>query len=166
MRARECSHLLRTGHRCRCAALRNQPWCRHHAPKKAPAGPPPLRARDRYSRLSHWSDVGRTLAWIDPAEIPGEAYSILCALLEDGVGGISDRQAGRLLRGLLRRIGQVPFLPPGPPSVPTAPSQPAENQPAPIHLPNPATPAPVDFDQMLESILIQYPEARAALNAK
>jgi hypothetical protein len=113
MQARECHFRLPNGRKCRAAATRNQPFCRHHRPKPAVAGPPPLRKRDLYCRLGHWAHVSRNIPWFDPAEIPDEIYGILYSLLQDDVGGISDREAGRLLRGLLRRVGQVPFPLPG-----------------------------------------------------
>lgn len=151
MRARECSHLLHNDHRCRCAAIRNQPWCRHHAPKPAVAGPPPLRARDRYSRLSHWADVGRNLPWTSPEEIPGEIYDILFSLLQDDSAGISDRQAGRLLRGFLRRLGSVPFAIPDDPSAPVAPD------------PSASSDDPTGLDRLVDSLQQCHPGLRAAM---
>jgi hypothetical protein len=114
--APECSALLATGRKCRAAATRGRAFCRHHDPtaKTAPATRP-ISKRDLFSRLRRWSQLSRDLPWLDPAEIPAEAFSIFLALLEDGEGGISDREAGRLLRGLFRRLGAVPFAPPRPP---------------------------------------------------
>jgi hypothetical protein len=110
--APECRFVLPKGRNCRCAATRNQEFCRHHAPRPAIPGPPPIPKRDRYSRIQHWAQLGRNLAWLDPAEIPLEVHAILHSLLQDG---ISDREAGRLLRGLLQRFGSVPFPVPEPP---------------------------------------------------
>ena len=124
MQARECSFRLANGRTCHAAATRNQPFCRHHGPKPAVAGPPPLSRRDRYSRLARWADLGRRVPWLDPSQVPSEAYSILESLLEDGTTGISDREAGRLLRGLLRRLGSVPFPLPGEPGVSGDPADP------------------------------------------
>jgi hypothetical protein len=107
----ECAFTLPSGQKCRCAATRNQKFCRHHGAKTSGAVP----KRDRYSRIRRWSGLNRVLPSIKPVDIPFEAYSICLALLEDGPTGISDREAGRLLRGLSRRFGSVPFpLPPDP----------------------------------------------------
>lgn len=135
MQARECRFHLPAGRKCRAAATRNQPFCRHHGPKAARPGPPPLPKSERYSRLAHWSWLGRSLPWLDPSEIPGEVWMILSSLLEDGTGGISDRVAGRLLRALLRRHGSVPF------PVPAAAAAP---EPAPEPSPEPAAPSPLE----------------------
>jgi hypothetical protein len=124
--APECRFILPTGRKCRCAATRRQDYCRHHAPKPAAPGPPPPPKRDLYSRLSHWAQVSRNVPWIDPSEIPFEIHTILRALLDNG---ISDREAGRLLRGLLLRLGEVPFPIP----------EPADAQP---NIPGPALPGP------------------------
>jgi len=164
MRARECSHLLANGHRCRCAAIRNQPWCRHHAPQGAAAPPPPLRARDRFSRLARWSGAVHRMPLLGPAEIPIQIYGILMSLLEDGDGGISDRQAGRLLRGYLRRLGKVPFPVPGRRPAPGASAPPEAGRSAPPHLRFPDSSAPVDYDHLFESVLQQVPEMRALID--
>jgi hypothetical protein len=124
MQAPECKFRLPNGHKCRCVATRNQPFCRHHGPKSA--GPPPLRRRDRYSRLARWAQLSRTLPWIEPSEIPFEIWAILHSLLEDD---ISDREAGRLLRALLQRHGDVPFPLPNEINAPPAPASP---EPTPI----------------------------------
>lgn len=97
--APECRYTLPNGRKCRGLAVHNQPFCRHHGPKFS--GPPPLPRRERYSRLSRWARLSRQLPWLDAADIPGEFHNILLSLLENG---ISDREAGRLLRGLLLRL--------------------------------------------------------------
>lgn len=107
----ECIHILPNGQKCRGTATRGHEFCRHHGPKPLGGGPPAPQPR-RISRIARWSSLSRNLPWIDPADLPIEAYSILLALLEDGVAGISDREAGRLLRGIVRRHGSVPFLEP------------------------------------------------------
>ncbi len=124
--APECRFILPTGRKCRCAANRNQPFCRHHTP---PSGRPPVPRRERYSRIARWSRLSRGLPWLDPTEIPGEIYCILLSLLEEGPRGISDRGAGRLIRGLLRRLGCVPFALP-------------DEEPFPAPPPKAAPPAP------------------------
>ncbi|MFP5226143.1 MAG: hypothetical protein ACLGXA_00835 [Acidobacteriota bacterium] len=105
----ECIHILPSGQKCRGTALRGHELCRHHAPKPALAGPPPIPRSQRFSRIARWSGLTRQLPRLDRDGIPFEAYSILLALLDDGDGGISDREAGCLLRALLRRFGSVPF---------------------------------------------------------
>jgi hypothetical protein len=151
--ARECSYILPTGRNCRCPATRNQALCRHHAPKPAVAGPPPLAKRDRYSRLWHWAELSRGIPWLEPSEIPIEIYSILYALLQDDTLGISDREAGRLLRGLLRRLGSVPFSMPD-----SLDMEPEAAQPAPRVLaappPSERKPAPPPLDPALFSSLL------------
>lgn len=108
--APECTVRLANGLKCRGAAKRGQPFCRHHDPASAvPPAQRPLTEHDRFSRHRHWIGINRNLPWFDPADIPMEILQILEALLETGIQGISDREAGRLLRGLLRRIGHVPL---------------------------------------------------------
>jgi len=142
----ECCFTLPNGCKCRCAATRNQPFCRHHMPHSAG---PSISRRDRYSRIARWSQLSRGLAWLDPEEIPMEIYSILLSLLEDGPRGISDREAGRLLRGLLRRLGSVPFALPDPePSPASAPA-------------GPNTRAGHDLDSRLLSALLALGQAQA-----
>ena len=107
----ECTHILPNGQKCRGTATRGHEFCRHHGPKPLGGAPPAPRPR-QISRVARWSNLSRKLPWLDPADLPIEAYAILLALLEDGVAGISDREAGRLLRGIVRRHGSVPFLEP------------------------------------------------------
>lgn len=121
----ECTFLLSTGKKCRAAATRGRPFCRHHDPaaKAAPAG---LRIpkHNLFSRHRRWMVINRDFPHTHPADLPGDVFEILHALLADGEDGISDREAGRLLRGMLRRLGAVPFALPEPtlPNMPTAPA--------------------------------------------
>lgn len=121
----ECTFLLSTGKKCRAAASRGRPFCRHHDPaaKAAPAG---LRIpkHNLFSRHRRWMVINRDFPHTHPADLPGDIFEILRALLADGEDGISDREAGRLLRGMLRRLGAVPFALPEPtlPNMPTAPA--------------------------------------------
>jgi hypothetical protein len=148
----ECRHALPNGQKCRCAATRNQKFCRHHGPKADPArnGAAAVPKNERYSRIRRWSALNRVLPSIDQAEIPFEAYSIFEALLRDGETGISDREAGRLLRSLFRRYGSVPF---------PFPSEPDDLSPAvtaaqPPHAqsPQPRSPVSCDNDRLLKFI--------------
>ena len=107
---RECAFILPGGRKCRAAANRHQALCRHHLPQPAVPGPPPKYRRDAYSRHNRWTQLGRSIPWIEPSRIPREAFAILEALMQDGPFGVSDRVAGRLLRGLLRRLGDIPFV--------------------------------------------------------
>lgn len=132
MPALECRHVLATGQKCRGAALRNQTLCRHHAPKSAAPGPPPLSKRARFSPLARWRSLGQRAPWLSPADIPGEVLDILyCLLSTDETDSISDLSAGRYLRALLRRLGRIPFALPDPDSglaedtFPYQPAQPA-----------------------------------------
>ena len=112
---RECSFVLPGGRKCRCAATRHLAVCRHHAPKPAVAGPPPLPKRERYSNLIRWRELARNLPWMPAAEIPQTIYDILQCLVDRGrnsTGRISDLAAGRYLRALLNRLGDVPFADP------------------------------------------------------
>ncbi|HEX4067627.1 MAG TPA: hypothetical protein VHZ09_16525 [Acidobacteriaceae bacterium] len=113
MNVLECRYILPTGQTCRCAALRNQRFCRHHAPRPLFAGPPPLPKRQQYSRLSRWRRLGQAATWLDPAEIPVEILGILESLLGQNAEPISNLAAGRYLRALLRRLGHLPFTLPG-----------------------------------------------------
>jgi hypothetical protein len=157
MKVTECAFILPNGQKCRAAANRNQTLCRHHAP--AVSGPPPIRKSELYSRIRQWSHLGRRLPWLDKADIPIEIYGILLALLEDGDTGISDREAGRLLRGLLRRLGAIPFPMPDPvdpyaekdaPSLSPAVPHPARRQSAGLSDLDALQQASHDPDQMME----------------
>lgn len=132
---RECSFILSNRRKCRCAATRNQALCRHHAPKPAVPGPPPIPKSERYSDLIRWRRLGSNLQWMPVSEIPHAIYEILECLVdrgEDSTGRVSDLTAGRFLRALLTRLGHVPFPDPdlalptgpalayGPPMAPTA----------------------------------------------
>lgn len=120
---RECSFILPNGRQCGCAATRNQSVCRHHAPKPAVPGPPPPSRYDRYSDLIRWRRLSSNLQWMPVGEIPLTVYEILQCLIDrgrDSTGHISDRTAGRYLRVLLGRLGDVPF--PDPDLDPPAPS--------------------------------------------
>ena len=134
----ECTFIRPHGQKCRAAANRNQNLCRHHAP--AVPGPPPIPKSQLFSRIRQWSLVSRSLPWLDKAEIPSEIYGILLALFADDDTGISDREAGRLLRGLLRRLGAIPFPMPEPPQSPDEHDEHAEQENAPS--PSPAVPHP------------------------
>ncbi len=153
----ECCFILPSGKKCRCAATRNQAVCRHHAPKPAFPGPPPVPKCDVYSRHNRWTRLGRNIPWLDSVEIPSEIYEILCCLIEDGPRGISDREAGRLLRGLLRRLGSVPFPIPEPPGMPS-PAQP----PAPARPFDPRMTAHPNFDPEFFRSLVDSLRKRAA----
>jgi hypothetical protein len=86
-------------------ATRNHKFCRHHG---APSRPKTLPTGDRpWSRIACWRDLGRVLPEYPKQEIPGELLQILYALLD---AQISDRTAGRILRGLLQRYGSVPLI--------------------------------------------------------
>src|SRR5580698_1073763 len=86
----ECRHVFSNGKRCRCAATPAHVFCRQHAPQPRV---PTLRSR--------------ALPTLDRAEIPPAILYLLSTLLEQD--RISDRNAGALLRALLRRFGSVPF---------------------------------------------------------
>jgi hypothetical protein len=173
---RECSFILSTGRKCHGAANHNQALCRHHMPKPAHPGPPPAPKSERYSRIARWARLGRSLPWLDAAEIPSEIFNILYCLIEDGEGGISDHEAGRLLRGLLRRIGSVPFAIPDPsapdPSAASAPSASSEAaHSAPASVPaefldpgafDPGYFDPERLDSLLASLAQRYPVFEAA----
>jgi hypothetical protein len=105
----ECSQILPSGQKCRCLALRGRDACRHHC-----AGPlPPLAPRrGGFSRITRWRNLGLTVHTLPARDIPFHAFVLLGALIADGDDGISDREAGRLLRVLLRRHGSIPFAPP------------------------------------------------------
>jgi hypothetical protein len=106
----ECSHILVNGQKCRCLALRGTSRCLHHCPTAL--RPPAQPARPLFSRISRWRDLSRTVHTLPASDIPYHAFAILGSLIPDGDEGISDREAGRLLRALLRRHGAIPFPPP------------------------------------------------------
>ena len=107
----ECRVVYPDGQRCRCRATDRHVFCRHHAPQPRV---PTLRNRAVPSR--RWIDLRRALPTLDPAEIPPAILYILSLLLEESPSRISDRNAGELLRALLRRCASVPFTLPGDPA--------------------------------------------------
>lgn len=100
----ECTFILPSGKKCRCMASRNHKFCRHHG---APQRPRPATGEKPWSRVACWRDLGRALPGFPKEEIPTELLYILESLLH---GMISDRTAGRILRGLLKRCGDVPLM--------------------------------------------------------
>jgi hypothetical protein len=112
VQARECEFRLATGRKCRAAANRNQPFCRHHAPSSAVPAEPPIPKEERYSDLRRWRRLGAQLHSMPADEIPNAVFEILQCLVDrglDSTGHISDLTAGRFLRALLNRLGDVPF---------------------------------------------------------
>ncbi|HEV2279907.1 MAG TPA: hypothetical protein VGS02_17140, partial [Acidobacteriaceae bacterium] len=101
----ECAFILPGGKKCRCMANRNHKFCRHHgAPfrhRTAPGDRP-------WSRLACWRDLVRSLPAYPKQEIPGQLLQVLYSLKE---GHIADRTAGRILRTLLQRYGDLPLMP-------------------------------------------------------
>jgi len=129
---RECCFILPNGLKCRCAATRNQALCRHHAPKPAADGPPPVPKCERYSDLSRWRRLGSKLRWMPLSAIPYTIHEILECLVDrgdDSTGRISDLTAGRFLRALLTRLGSVPFPEPGPEPYPASDPAPRTSMP-------------------------------------
>jgi hypothetical protein len=100
----ECRHIFPNGKRCRCLAVATHVFCHHHAPQ-----PRPRTLRPRGAALGTWREVKIHLATLAPNEIPAAILTLLSALLEDGPSTLSDRNAGALLRALVRRLGSVPF---------------------------------------------------------
>jgi len=153
--ASECRFILANGRKCRGAAIRHHDFCRHHAPQPVPAGPPPLSQRNRFTALKKWRSLGRSLAWLHPAEVPFAIYEILDSLTgRDPNNRLSDNVAGRYLRALLSQLRQVPFPRPPfpsaaqPPVAASAPVQRAQPHAAQPHAaqphvvqPRPAAPA-------------------------
>ncbi len=105
----ECRFTFANGKRCRCRATTSHVYCRQHAPQ-----PRVPTLRNRATPFRHWLDLRRALPTLDRSEIPPAILFVLSALLEDGC--ISDRNAGILLRALLRSFGSVPFTLPGDPA--------------------------------------------------
>jgi hypothetical protein len=151
--ALECTFILPAGRNCRCPATRNQLFCRHHAPKLAVPGPPPIPKHRRYSTLARWRSLGQNLQWLDPSEISLTIYEILECLAGTSSDRISELTAGRYLHILLQRLGQVPFPPPEiPQPEPQSPHHPASNPAAPLPFPVRGLGKklrPEDFDAML-----------------
>jgi hypothetical protein len=115
MQARECTFRLASGRKCHAAANRNQPFCRHHAPAQAVPAPPRIPRSERYSNLIRWRSLGSRLSTMPVDEIPQEIWALLQCLIDRGpnsTGRISDLTAGRFLRALLNRLGDVPFSDP------------------------------------------------------
>jgi hypothetical protein len=106
----ECRFTYPNGQHCRCRATTSHVFCRQHAPQ-----PRVPTLRNRATPFRRWLDLRRALPTLDRSEIP-EGILLLSCLLHDGPGSISDRNAGILLRALLRRFGSVPFGLPGDPA--------------------------------------------------
>lgn len=140
----ECVFTLPTGLKCRCMATRGHAFCRHHG---APARPRRSRADDRWNRLSCWRSFTSEIHTMVPEEIPGAILNLLQALLDNVV---SDRFAGRSLRLLLQRCGELP-LAVAPEFQPTsAPLPPAlQIPPRPAHRQSPEP----SRDRILQSLL-------------
>jgi hypothetical protein len=108
----ECTFVLPNTQKCRGSARRGKLFCRHHDPTSSVV--PPVRhipKTQSWSRHRRWLAVNRDLFAIRAADLPDEIFQILHALLGDGEDGISDREAGRLLRVFIRRNGSVPAIP-------------------------------------------------------
>jgi hypothetical protein len=79
-------------------------------------------------------------------EIPLEIYNILQCLIDRGTGShgrISDLTAGRFLRALLNRLGDVPFPDPDTMPIPAAAAAPAAH----------AAPNPAELDAMIAQLI-------------
>lgn len=138
---RECSYILPNHHKCHSFAVRGKTRCFHHIdPAERPPARPP---RDPYSRITRWRELGRNIHTLPVEEIPYNVFIILGGLIAEGPNGISDREAGRLLRILLRRTGAIPHLPPAGYRIFDTFDAPS-NSPAPSAPPAPAAAAPVD----------------------
>jgi len=107
----ECRHIFPNGKRCRCLAVKTHVFCLHHAPQ-----PRPRTLRPRGAGLGSWRDIQIHLATLARDEVPAAILTLLSALLEDGPRSPSDRNAGALLRALVRRTGSVPFTLPTDPA--------------------------------------------------
>ena len=117
------------------------------------AGPlPPLAPRrGGFSRVTRWRDLGLSVHTLPAHDIPFHAFVLLGALIADGDDGISDREAGRLLRVLLRRHGSIPFPPP--PGVQVEPDPDPDPPPT-------AGSVPQDLSQMFSPELLDQMLAR------
>jgi len=154
----ECAYTLPTGRKCRCMATRHHAFCRHHG---APGSNRPRRDPNLWSRRACWRDVGRSAATMPIDEAALGTLDILRALLESR---IADRTAGRLLRTLLVRCGEVPLTLASetgwtPPAVPPAAGSLPHPQPSATLAGQPGL-SPVnqaanlgDLQQMLDQIL-------------
>jgi hypothetical protein len=107
----ECRFRYPDGQRCRCRATDQHVFCRHHAPQ-----PRVPTLRNRAVPFRRWLDLRRALPTLDPAEIPPAILYVLSLLLQENPTRISDRNAGELLRALVRRCGSIPFTLPGDPA--------------------------------------------------
>jgi hypothetical protein len=144
----ECSQILPSGQKCRCLALRGRDACRHHC---AGPLPPPAPRRGGFSRVTRWRDLGLSVHTLPAHDIPFHAFVLLGALIADGDDGISDREAARLLRVLLRRHGSIPFPPP--PGVQVEPDPDPDPPPT-------AGSVPQDLSQMFSPELLDQMLAR------
>lgn len=110
----ECRFVYPDGQHCRCAATDRHVFCRHHAPQ-----PRVPTLRNRAVPFRTWIDLRRALPTLDREEIPPAVLFLLSLLLQETPRRITDRNAGELLRWMLRRYGSAPFtLPDDPPRQP------------------------------------------------
>jgi hypothetical protein len=150
----ECRFTFPNGKRCRCRATPSHVFCRQHAPQAHLPRPRPLQPQNAGAGTSfrNWRDLERNLITLEPEELAAEAFYILDALLNDGPRGISERNAGRLLRAILSRLGFVPFC------LPDDPADEPEPAATPQAAPSPVSGYPGDpqaFERMI-SILERY----------
>ena len=125
----ECTFVLPNGNKCRCLANRGHNLCRHHG-----AAPPVRSTRPRTDRdadRTYWREMGETIRGRYPDDYPTRMLDLLDALRENR---ISDRAAGRLLRGLLQLHN--------PKETPLMSSPDAIGQPAPSASPKSGPPQP------------------------
>ncbi|MBT9330348.1 hypothetical protein [Paracidobacterium acidisoli] len=106
----ECNFVLSSGRKCRGVSIRRQDFCRHHL-SLGGLRPRPRHRIELYSRMARWRDLRRSVATRPIEHLPSDIILVLRSLLYEGAGGISDRQAGRLIRGMLRRLGAIPPFP-------------------------------------------------------
>lgn len=99
----ECARTLPNGQKCRCLATRGFAFCRHHGAPRQPRRPA---IQLEWNRLACWRSLTREFLEDPIEELPWRMLNLLYALLEDHV---SDRYAGRSLRLLLKRVGDVPL---------------------------------------------------------
>lgn len=99
----ECARTLANGHKCRCLATRGFAFCRHHG---APPKPSIPFSEREWNRRACWRSSPRDYMEDPIEEVPWHMLNLLHALLQDDV---SDRYAGRWLRRLIQRVGDLPL---------------------------------------------------------
>ncbi len=105
---RTCSFVLDNGHRCHCAANRDQDYCRHHSPTALAlrrAAQPGAPAPDApFSPRREWGQLREYIGYCNEDSIPDLVDDLMICLFN---GTMTPRTAGRFLLLIYNRREQI-----------------------------------------------------------